>query len=352
MNINLADPILYRDIIVLYCPKKVGSTSLVSSIRLSASDKYAVYHTHDETIFKSNPDANLKSFTIHDVIKNSGIYYNITNHKRKVYFIDIYRNPIERKISEFFEDISIHFNNTEENIVNYSIEKIIKRFNDIFEYLPNIDYYFTKYPFSKQIPNSFDFESKFLISHHDHITFIKLRLNDVNSWAEILSNILNTEIIIHKDYETSNKKIGSLYNKFKSEYKLPYNFYKIIEDSPEVKFYLSIEERNKYLNYWKNKTIGFYTPYSKSFYEFYKTICEENKFYTPDLSNHYFDDGCLCEDCVNKRNNFISNIKNNLSNSQIKKIVHDSNNLKQNSKIFVKSFNQDGSVSDILQNLY
>jgi hypothetical protein len=37
-----------------------------------------------------------------------------------VYVIDVYRSPIERKMSEFFEKIAdMHFNTTEENLNNY-----------------------------------------------------------------------------------------------------------------------------------------------------------------------------------------------------------------------------------------
>lgn len=124
MNYDLNDPTLYRDIIVLYCPKKVGSTSIVSSIRLFATDKFFVFHTHDENIFTS-PDNN-NNLTIKNILKNN---------YRKIYIIDIFRTPIERKMSEFFEELVIlHFNNLPENLIHYPLEKIIKRFNDIFRY--------------------------------------------------------------------------------------------------------------------------------------------------------------------------------------------------------------------------
>ncbi len=69
MSISLDDPNLYRDLIVLYCPKKVGSTSIVSSIRISATDKYSVFHTHDNIIYKSYSE--VKDFTIQDLIGNA-----------------------------------------------------------------------------------------------------------------------------------------------------------------------------------------------------------------------------------------------------------------------------------------
>jgi hypothetical protein len=147
---------LYRDIIVVYCSPKVGSTTLVTSLRLCFSDKFMIFHTHEESIFKFM-DKSSKDLTVSDILKNSNIIGdNLPKKFRKIYLIDIYRSPIERKISEFFENISTHhFNNLEDNIVNYDINKIIKRFNDIFLHIGNEDYYTTRYKLKK--PNKFNF---------------------------------------------------------------------------------------------------------------------------------------------------------------------------------------------------
>ena len=130
-EMELNDNRLYRDIICIYCPPKVGSTSLVTSIRLCASSKYMVFHTHDKSIFKFRD--NSKDICISDIIRNTDVYNKNEERQRKVILIDIYRTPIERKISEYFEEIAFtHFNNTEENIANFDLSKIIERFNNIY----------------------------------------------------------------------------------------------------------------------------------------------------------------------------------------------------------------------------
>jgi hypothetical protein len=40
----------YENILFVYTPPKVGSTSLVSSLRFSASHKYLILHVHNETM--------------------------------------------------------------------------------------------------------------------------------------------------------------------------------------------------------------------------------------------------------------------------------------------------------------
>jgi hypothetical protein len=151
---------LYRDLVLLYSPPKVGSTTIVSSIRISASEKFYVMHTHDEIIFKTTLGEQ-NNTCVSDIIKNTSIFNPNTKQARKVYVIDIYRQPIERKISEFFHEIStLHFNNTEDNILKYDIQKIQNRFNDIFPHIANTYNYIEKYNIA--IPIAFDYTKKYL----------------------------------------------------------------------------------------------------------------------------------------------------------------------------------------------
>ena len=347
MNCDINDLSIYRDIIILYCPKKVGSTSLVSSIRLFAGDKFHVFHTHEPNIF-SNSDNN-NNLTVETVLKNTCIINKLTNKYRKIYVIDIFRTPIERKISEFFEELVIlHFNNMPENLILYPLEKIIKRFNDIFPYISTTDYY--KDVYNIPFPAEFDFNNKYISYTNNNITWIKLRLQDSSQWSTILTNILGTEIKIIKDYETQNKLISDLYIKFKNEYKLPYNYYKLFEDNSELNFYLTKQEKNIYMNKWLNNTTTIYTSFTKYEYDFYMKISNENKFYDIKKSGHYFDNGCICDMCFKYRKQIIEDIKNDEKNFNIKKynpIIHDINDTYRNN-IFIRFFYENDKTLDMI----
>ena len=55
---------------------------------------------------------NVKGITVNEIIQ-----YNKYLGK-DVYVIDVYRSPIERKISAFFEKVgAYHFNNIDENVI-------------------------------------------------------------------------------------------------------------------------------------------------------------------------------------------------------------------------------------------
>jgi len=299
-NSLLKDTEVYKNIIFIYSPPKVGSTCLVSSIRISASHKYSIIHIHDEIML--NFFTGINSVSINEIIQ----YNNYIG--KNVFVIDIYRTPIERKMSEFFEKISpYHFNNSNENICNYTIKRISDRFNKVFPYLAVGDHYIDKY--NIPIPELFDNINNFLFIKNNNINYIKLRLKDSEKWGKILSEILSTEIIIVPDYETNNKIIGGLYSKFKNEYKLPINYFDNIKNDKYLMFYYSEEERNSYLNLWANKLHEPVLSYTESEYLFYVNLNLENQIYNDVQSEHYIDNGCLCKGCSLKRKNIFEKAK-------------------------------------------
>jgi hypothetical protein len=204
MNINESDQ--RKTIIFIYCPPKVGSTTLVTSFRLSSINSY-IFHIHDETML--NVICGVKDVTINEIIQ-----YN-KYLGRNVYVIDVYRSPIEHKISQFFENISnFHFNNTNENVNQYDIERIIYRFNKLFPHLLVKDYYREVYDIP--IVETFEHNKGYLIQEKNGIVYIKLRVVDSEKWSNILKNIFGTDIFIIKDYETDKKEIGDILKKSKS----------------------------------------------------------------------------------------------------------------------------------------
>jgi hypothetical protein len=289
-----------KNIIFVYCPRKVGSTTLVSSIRLSAAKKYTLCHVHgNETILELT---GIKNISVMDVIK-----FN-KDQGKEVYVIDIYREPIERKMSEFFELLSIlHFNNSEEKISEYDIDKLVRRFNLIFEHISNSDYYFDVYGVNHV--DSFDFDNKFLLNELGGIKYIKLRLKDSNLWGKQLSKIFEVKIHIVKDNETSSKIIGELYRKFKESYKLPKNLYEFIAKSKELRFYNTEDEIKEYLNKWKINLTHDVEGMTPSQYEMYEIVSKENSVYKLKDKDHYIDNGCVCIQCSRKRAILLEKVK-------------------------------------------
>jgi hypothetical protein len=330
-KLNISDDITIeknRNLIFVYTPPKVGSTSLITSIRIFANEKFNVFHIHDETMLSVL--CGINNITINEIIE----YNNLLG--KNVYVIDIYRSPIEHKISIFYEKIgSYHFNNLEENVNTYNVNKIIKRFNKVFPYLANYDYYRTTY--NIPIVEGFDFNKKYLIQNINGIKYIKLRLKDSQYWGNILSEILGTHVMIVKDYETEKKPTKDIFKLFKEIYKIPNNLFSLIENCNILKNYYSIEEREEYLNSWRTKICEDVKYFNEIEYSVYNDISCENKYINDIQIIHYIDEGCSCHPC-NKKRIFVRNkINSGWDIQENDKIEHSQANKENNiEKITIK----------------
>ena len=302
-----------KKLVFVYCPPKVGSTTLVSSLRLTASDKITVLHLHNEIMLKV-------LYNITDVTINEIIQYNKQLGK-KVYVIDIFRTPIEHKMSSLFENIeTFHFNTTVDDLKTYDIKKVITRFNNLFPHLAPSDHFKDKYEIV--VPEKFDFERKYILVEKDGVKYIKLRLKDSNIWREILREVLHVDIFLVNDYETDSKAIKDVYTNFKSNYKIPSNLLENIKNSPSLSYYLNDEERNDYIQSWQNKsTDESHTPYTNDEYNLYNKITLENHHMSEIQTDHYMDCGCVCVACERKRKLVLEKVKRGEKTKE--RIIHE-----------------------------
>jgi len=305
--------IQHNTLIFIYTAPKVGSTTLVSSFRIFGGNNYGIIHIHDEIMLKKLIGVDIR---VNDIIE-----YNARLGK-KVYVIDIYRNPIERKISTYFEKIgSYHFNNRDENINCYNVNKVINRFNNIFPYIGNGDHFIDKYEINELLPEIFPHQQKYLIIEKNGIKYIKLRLKDADEWERILSFIFGHKICIIKDYQSENKVIGDLFKNFIEKYKIPENYLNdYIINCRYINYYYSNQEIGEYLNKWNLKKTANKIPYTDEQYKLYQDISLENCYTDKVQLHHYIDDGCSCQACIIKRNRIKQHILNKRYNGE--KIYH------------------------------
>ena len=301
-------------LVFIYSAPKVGSTSIVSSLRIFGTDKISVIHIHDEEMLRIL--GRVTGVTINEIIlfnKHLG---------REVYVIDVYRSPVERKISAFFEKIgAYHFNNKDEIVNKYNVNKVITRFNNIFSHIANGDHFMDKYNIA--IPDRFDHVSKYLLVHENGIKYIKLRLKDSNEWSTILTNIFGMKIVSIKDYESSNKPIKDLYKKFKIAYKIPSNLLDELTKCKYLNYYYSDQEKQEYIDQWAKKTAPNTVQYTSEQYNMYEQLSIENSHIYHIQLNHYMDEGCSCKACCMKRAETATKlIMGRIIITEIDRIVH------------------------------
>lgn len=306
-----------KNVIFVYCPPKVGSTSLVSSIRISCASSLTILHVHAENMLEIL--FGIKNVSIKDMIHyNRSLGKNIT-------VIDIYRTPIEHKISDFFENIIYHFNNTEKNINNYEVNKLTQRFNKLFPHLTNTDYFKKVYNVNHIPP--FNHSKKYIMVEQDGIKYIKLRLQDsITKWSSILKETLGLNVHIVKDHLTEKKDISIIFKKFKHLYRIPENLLEFTKNSESFQYYLTSEEQENYINEWNKKLTSSVIPFTNEEYSLYKSISTENHIenLAPKIqSRHYIDEGCCCNRCSFLRNRLFNKLQNGLQNVTDKdKVLH------------------------------
>ena len=300
-----------KQLIFVYSVPKVGSTTIISSLRIFALNKLDLIHIHDEEML--NVLCHVNGVSINEII----LYNKYLG--REVFVINIYRSPIERKISAFFEKVgSYHFNTSDQNVNTYNVDKVINRFNNIFGHLDVGDHFIDKY--NIPLPEHFDWNKKYLLVKHNDITYISLRLKDSSSWGQILTELFSTPIKIVKDYESTNKPFKELYKSFKTKYKIPINYLDEINQCKYLNYYYSPIELNEYVQEWRNKSTETKIGYTLDQYKVYKEITMENTYYDNIQTDHYIDEGCKCKACFLKRTELAFKIMRGLPVSE--RITH------------------------------
>ena len=108
---------------------------------------------------------------------------------------------------------------------------------------------------------------------------------------------------------------------FSHQYKIPENYFSMIESCDKLQYYYSAEEREQYLNQWRNRKTVDFTPYTDDEYIFYDKLCIENQHINDVQINHYIDNGCICVACSARRKRMTTRIMN--GEKIMGKIIHD-----------------------------
>ncbi len=223
----------------IFCGGKSGSTTLTKTF---INHGYKAIQIHSEDYYNKfiKKKYKLPLYTLIDLSKKN----------KRIAVIDVYRLPIERKISSFFQNI-----HTIPNYKTKSIQQLIDIFNS--DHLYRIENYHSINEIMDHyhVPHfdSFDFKNRFVMKYSNNILFIKLHFNDIHQWNYILSKITNKPIVISPENISNQKEYNTIYKQFKEQYTLPTNYLSIIENDKEFKIYNTPQEQLDYLSKWNKK---------------------------------------------------------------------------------------------------
>ena len=226
--------------IFVFCSAKTGSTHLHNLF----SKKYNSLHVHGNSGYRRRKGStDLKDLILH-----------CSNTQEEIYVIDSYREPIERKIASFWQNISTHVPNWNEieaeELIQIFNDKYIYRIEEYHSYKESFDYFNIPYI------ESFDFSKQFYSTKHNNITFIKLRLKDSKNWVNILNNNFNFGLseMDKISNNATNKPYSKKYAEFNEKYRVPVKFLESLKNDREFFIFNTDEEREIYLEKWYEKS--------------------------------------------------------------------------------------------------
>uniref|UniRef100_A0A6C0E6V0 Sulfotransferase domain-containing protein n=1 Tax=viral metagenome TaxID=1070528 RepID=A0A6C0E6V0_9ZZZZ len=229
----------YNADVVVYCGGKCGSSTLEATFTKNGYKTIRAHGIKDwNTRFPNGPG-------IMSIIKDNSRW-------KKIYIIDAYRTPIERKISSFFQNIAKHV----PEYARLSLTELINIFNTRFlstlEKHHSIDE--VMHEFNVPLFTEFDFNNGYVMKEHNNMVFVKILFRDISKWGQILCSIFGRNIPIHSDNITVNKGINTLYTAFKAAYRLPASYLPTLDNDSHFHIYNTPDEQEKYIAYWKLKT--------------------------------------------------------------------------------------------------
>lgn len=229
--------------IYVYCGGKSGSTTLEASLK----PYYPLFRAHNPHSFQIL--TNQRQFSIYQSIVESAKTYE------EIHVIDVYRLPIERSISSFFENKK-QMSEMEWNRMD--VRKLIHEYNGLalknkdnlypetYNSLNHILHYF-KLPLMK----TFNFKLKYNKTTFRNIHLIKLRFQDIREWKHVLKSIFNKQIPIITQNHSKYKPYYAKYKEFLNNFTMSKQTFDTFIN-PDFYVYNTEEEQNTYISKWKS----------------------------------------------------------------------------------------------------
>lgn len=317
-EVDIAGALQYLDLrarcpmtIFVHSGAKTGAISLVSTLRLFMTHMCDVVHIDEDqcqvlrSVYNTSPNA---------------VVQHLTTMGRRVVVIDIYRNPVERRISMFFGDIGVrHFNRPDAAVSRIPLNEVFARFNKVFPHLIVDDPWRDQFDLP-EVRTPFDLTQKCAICACRGATYVKLRLADAAIWGDILAPVLGQRVQTVYDVRSTNMSLKRMYTWFLADYRLPKVYLEAVMNDTSFRQYHSAEETAEYAEHWgkqlmkegeegSNLSCISYVSYTDAEYQLYETIVRENA-YLDGCPKEYLDGGCPCTKCVDTRALLVSRLNN------------------------------------------
>ncbi len=223
-----------KNVIIVHSNYKTASTTLYSSLCLFLSSYYRIFHFHNDTDLEN---VGLKHISIPQLVSF------LQNKHKNVTIIENYRPIFDIVVSVFFMFFP-RFCKPLQSLDSFCeyMNYVINTFNKLFLVLYKIF--------------DVDFLSEVYLSCNSS-NLLKLKVKDSSkTWDQIIQDRFHcSDYFTISENQTENKKVGNIYQEFKSIYKMPNNIFQLIKNNKSFLKYYSEDEQSEYLLQWEKKGI-------------------------------------------------------------------------------------------------
>ena len=233
--------------VVIYQMGKVGSISIRDSLR-----QFHLNPLHLHRYYWTNNERNLSPRHLFWKTK-----YNITLDsylkKDKVKIITIFRDPLSRNISSYFENLDVYFSKKEMKHLDFDTLK--DTFNNDFRFHITPNTWFDQELYRKTGINIFDkaFQQTegYVTIEKENISLFACTTDKINALEKELGEFLNiSNFKIQHENSGTDKWYSDLYKEFKNRYKPSEDMLNLLYDSDTIKYFYSAKSINKLRSKW------------------------------------------------------------------------------------------------------
>lgn len=194
--------------VIVYAGGKTGGTSIFQT--LLQRSEYRCIHIHNDRCFRASCIHGIPPFI---QSKDPPSIFELIDTVEPVYIIDVYRNPIDRKISSYFQ-------NLEHNRKYYNVPKDIGIEDEVDFFTINIFPHLENYeaisePMTHYGIDKLDYKFTHWVGRKKNITFIRLKFTEIDNWFSILRKYIPDFPPLMPSNLSKEKKYYARYKLFK-----------------------------------------------------------------------------------------------------------------------------------------
>lgn len=197
--------------VIVYAGGKTGGSTLFQTF---LKTEYSAIHIHSDKCFRESCFLGMPPFEKTDDPQS---IFELIDKDKEVYIIDVYRNPLDRKISAYFQ-------NLDHNRKYYKVPENIGIEEEVDYFTTHVMPYLENYEGIEESMNYFgltnlEYKKNHWYSKKGNVNFIRLKFREINKWVNILklyipnvpSDLVNTNLSINKSYYARYKLFKKLF---------------------------------------------------------------------------------------------------------------------------------------------